>query len=202
MMIRVLLIASVLFLFSCTDNNESNNDAAEKDMSQDMVSDTKNDMPPQGCMRDGMSYMQGEEMCLGRQLFKCDNSTLVNLEKACGEPLGVDIQIIDLKGMSGQVGNIDSVYVTGTLVNRGTKDATNVECYSTLALQGDRQPSRVRDLRGPLLKAGESVDFRETQNTSDIGNGKTATFEYECTAENEDEEAKSIGNYKKITFTY
>ena len=201
MMIRVLLIASVLFLFSCTDNNDSNNDTAEKDMSQDMVNDTKNDMPPQGCMRDGMSYMQGEEVCLGRQLFKCDNSTLVNLEKACGEPFEVDIQISNLQGMSGKIGGIDSAYVTGTLSNLGTMDAKNVECFVIFALEGDTNMSRVKDISGPLFMAGESTDFEIVKNTK-IGEGRTAIFEYECTAENEDEEAKSIGNYKKITFTY
>lgn len=123
----------------------------------------------------------------------------VTISSSC--TFDVDIQISNLKGMSGQVGNIDSVYVKGILSNLGTMDAKNIECFATLALDGDTNASKGLDINGPLFKAGESIEIEIVRNT-DIGKGKTATFEYECTAENEDEEAKSIGNYKKITFTY
>ena len=204
-MIRILLIAATVCLFSCTDNNDTNTDMSEQDMtdmSSDMVKDFAGDMPTQECSKDGISYKQGEEVCLARQLFECDNGTLKDLSKMCGEPFDVDIQISNVKGMSGQVGGIDSVYITGTVTNLGTQDAKKVECFSTLTLQGNQNASKVLNIETSTFPSGESAEIRVTKNTSDIGNGKTATFEYECTAENEDEEAKSIGNYKKITFTY
>lgn len=196
-----LMCLMLCLLIGCSDNNETAPDMSEDMSNTDLGSDQPNEMGPVNCDKDGQTYNADEEVCLARQLFKCTDGVLVDLQNMCGDPFDVDIQISNLKGMSGQVGNIDSVYVKGTLSNLGTMDALNIECYATLALNGDPNASKALDINGPLFKAGESIEIEIVKNT-DLGKGKTATFEYECTAENEDEEAKSIGNYKKITFTY